>query len=63
MKKNIKEIIMERDNLTEKEADNLISKAQDQFDIYLQEDDTEGMENICQEYFNLEPDYLMEFML
>ena len=61
-RKTIKQILMIRDGYTKEEADEYIAEAQAQFDLYLEEGDTEGAEQICQEYFGLEPDYLDEFM-
>ena len=58
MQESIKEILMRRDNLTEVEADDLIEEAKAAFFNYLDSGDFESAENICQEYFNLEPDYL-----
>ena len=54
----IKETIMNRDNITSDQADSLINEALDQFENYLVAGDEEGMSNICQEFFNLEPDYI-----
>jgi len=53
---------MTRDGYTKEEADEYIAEAQAQFDLYLKEGDTEGAEQICQEYFGLESDWLDEFM-
>ncbi len=58
----IKQILMRRDNLTATEADDQIEDAHDAFEDYLDEGDLEGAENICQEFFGLEPDYLHEIM-
>jgi len=58
MLEDIKEILMRRDNLTEIEVENLIEDAKAAFFNYLDDDDQESADNICQEYFNLEPDYL-----
>ena len=48
--------------MTEVEATDLINDAQGQLSDYLAEGDLEGAEDICQEYFGLEPDYLMELL-
>jgi len=58
---SIKKIIMERDNLSSEEADEQINDAQLAFDTYLADGDQVGAENICEEYFGLEPDYVVEF--
>ena len=54
----IKKILMERDGMTEDDAIDLIKDAQRTLDEYLQEGDIESAENICAEFFGLEPDYL-----
>ena len=58
----IKQTIMRRDNITEAEADELITEAKEQFQVYLENNDYMGAEDICNEYFGLEPDYLDEFL-
>ncbi|GAA5521520.1 hypothetical protein LQ318_07195 [Aliifodinibius salicampi] len=60
--KNIKEILLQRDNLSEKEADDLIREARDQMDRYLQRGDIDSAYHICEEYFGLEPDYITQLM-
>ena len=62
MQETIKQILIRRDNLTNQEAENLISEATTAFYDYLEEGDSDSAENICQEYFSLEPDYLMELI-
>ena len=61
-RKTIKRILMTRDGYTKEEADEYIAEAQAQYDLYLEEGDTEGAENICMEYFGLESDWLDEFI-
>lgn len=63
MVRPIKEVIMERDDLTEFEAQLLIEEAREQFEEYIDLDDFIGAEDICNEFFGLEPDYLDEFLL
>lgn len=58
----IKEILMRRDDMTSEEAENLIDEAREQLHEYINANDTESAENICEEYFGLEPDYLMELI-
>ena len=62
MPKSIKSIIMARDGLTESEADDLIAQAQEAFDHYVSENNFDSAQNVCMEFFGLEPDYLDEFM-
>ncbi len=54
----IQQILIRRDNLTVEQADQIIAEAKEQFQYYLSCGDTEEAYNICQEYFNLEPDYI-----
>jgi len=58
MSETIKDILMRRDGMTANEADDLIQEATDEFEYYLEEGDIDLAENICQEFFGLEPDYL-----
>lgn len=62
MDKTIKQILMERDGMTAEEADELIAQAKAQLEEYLEEGDFAGYENICEEFFGLEPDFLDELM-
>lgn len=59
---NIKSILMNRDNMSSEQADELIADAQDAFNECLEAGDQEAAYNICEEYFGLEPDYLHELM-
>ena len=58
----IKQVLMRRDGMSDVEAQRLISDAKIQLMEYLDEGDLEGAENICEEFFGLEPDYLMELL-
>ena len=58
----IKEVLMVRDELTEDEADNRIAEARDAFEIALMTGNTDAAEDICYDYFGLEPDYIEEFL-
>lgn len=58
----IEQVLMRRDGMSSAEAQELISEARTQLREYLDEGDTEGAENICEEFFGLEPDYLMELL-
>jgi len=62
MRRTIKDILIDRDDMTEIEADNLIREAKKQFEIYIEAGDTMSIAYICEEFFGLEPDYLDEFM-
>lgn len=59
---SIKTILMHRDGMTEEDALDLIQDAQDQFDIYINEGNMGYAEDICEEFFGLEPDYLTELL-
>ena len=58
----IKEILIQRDGMDEESAEELIQEARWQMADYLEEGDLESAYEICQEYFGLEPDYIMELM-
>jgi len=60
--RTIKEVLMERDGITAEEADVQIEEAKEAVLEYIDERDFEGAEEVCNEYFGLEPDYLMELM-
>lgn len=62
MDKTIKQVLIERDGMTAKEADELIENAKAQLQEYLEEGDFAGYENICEEFFGLEPDFLDELI-
>lgn len=62
MDKTIKQVLIERDRMTAEEADELIAQAKAQLEEYLEEGDFAGYENICEEFFGLEPDFLDELM-
>lgn len=62
MTETIKDVLIRRDNMSPKEADNLILAARIQLDHYLIENDLDAADNICMEYFNLEPDYIMDLI-
>jgi len=52
---------MKRDGLTATEAESLISEAREQFEEYVSNGAFDLAEEICLDYFGLEPDYLVEF--
>jgi len=57
---SIKEILMLRDGMTEEEANDLIEQAKEDMNRRL--DEGEMPDDICEEWFGLEPDYIMELM-
>jgi predicted DNA-binding protein (UPF0278 family) len=62
MADSLKSVLMQRDGITAEEADDQIQDARRQFNSYLDSGDLESAEHICQEYFGLEPDYVIEFL-
>ena len=58
----IKKVLMKRDGMSSEEADNLIDEAREALQNYLNEGDSFGAENVCEEFFGLEPDYLDELI-
>ena len=60
MKETIKDILMKRDNMSAEDADDLIHEAACDLQLRLEEGDISGAEEICSDYFGLEPDYIFE---
>ena len=58
----IKEILMTRDKMTEEDALQLIQDAKTQLQEYVANGYFGYAEDICQEYFGLEPDYIDELL-
>ena len=56
----IKEILIRRDGMTGSEADKLIQSARDDMNSRLADGDMP--DDICAEYFGLEPDYIFELV-
>ena len=59
---SLKEIIMKRDGLTSTEADDLIEEAKEELSHLIESGDLNAAENVCETYFSLEPDYLMDLL-
>jgi len=59
-RETIKQILIRRDNFTVQEADNLITEAREELEYLLEDGNICDAENICMDYFGLEPDYLDE---
>ncbi len=62
MRKSLKETIMARDGHTSEEADSLIKEATDALFEYIEVSDNDSAENVCEEYFGLEPDYVEDLI-
>ena len=58
--KGIKRVLMERDKMSEAEAEDLIEEAREALQERLAEGDMPY--DICQEFFGLEPDYIDDLM-
>jgi len=58
----IKQVLMKRDGLTSVEADILIQECKDALDDYLANGELDLAEEVCDEYFELEPDFLTELI-
>lgn len=61
-KKTIVDILVRRDELSEKEAQDLVEDVQKQIDDALEIGDSDEVETILQEELGLEPDYLYAFL-
>ena len=62
MSETIKQVLIRRDGMDGEAADDLIEEAKEQLQEYLMTDDYDSAFYICQEYFGLEPDYVMELL-
>jgi hypothetical protein len=58
----IKKVLIERDDMSDSEAEELIIEAKETLQEYLEAEDTEAAHNICNEFFGLEPDYIFELL-
>ncbi len=58
----IKDILIKRDGLTSSEANHEINQAKLRWAHYMDIGAWDLAENICQEFFNLEPDYIYEIL-
>ena len=59
---SIKQILIRRDNMSPQAADDLIESAKEQLQEYLKNDELHYAEDICAEFFGLEPDYIYELL-
>jgi hypothetical protein len=57
---SIREVLIRRDKMTKEEAEDLIEQARE--DLMNRLAEGEYPEDICEEWFGLEPDYLMELI-
>lgn len=59
---SLKAVLMERDCISSEDEDIQIREAREALAEYLAEGDNESAQNICEECFGLEPDYLIDLM-
>lgn len=62
MASKIAKVLMRRDKMSLEEALDLIAEAKEAVYQYLEDGRMDLAEDVCQEYFGLEPDYLMELL-
>lgn len=62
MASEIAKVLMRRDKMSLEEALGLITEAKKAMHQYLEEGRLDLAEDVCQEYFGLEPDYLIELL-
>lgn len=58
----ILQVLMKRDGMSKEEAQELINEAREALKDYLNAEDFDSAEYICEEFFGLEPDYVMELI-
>lgn len=58
----IKQVLINRDNMSEKEADDLIFTAKEELQELLAIGDIETAERICEDFFGLEPDFIFDLL-
>lgn len=59
---SIKQVLMRRDGVSEQDAQDLIDEARAALQEYLDLGNYIDAQDVCQEFFGLEPDYLDELM-
>jgi len=59
---SIKQVLMRRDGMSEEQADNQIEAAKENLHDLLSRGEMSAAEYICEDWFGLEPDYMMELM-
>lgn len=59
----IVEILMQRDGMSQEDAQDLFKEAQDEAHILIDDEGSlEDLENILKDYFSLEPDYIFDLI-
>ena len=59
---SIKQVLIRRDGMSEQEANNLINDAKEAIEECIDDNDFDRAENVCGEFFGLEPDYFTELI-
>jgi len=59
---DLKLVLMKRDEITSDEADDLINAAREELFELIDQGETEEAENIYENHFGLEADYVMDLM-
>ena len=59
---SLKRTLMISEGLTSREAEEKMAEARDQLNSYLANGDLISAEDICEEFFGLEPDYLFDLI-
>jgi len=59
---DLKRVLMKRDEITSDEADDLINAAREELFELIDQGETEEAENIYENHFGLEADYVMDLM-
>ncbi len=60
--KDLKTTLIQRDNLTESKADDLISDARERLMQLIEDGDFDAAFDVCGDEFGLEPDYLEDLL-
>ena len=58
----IKQVLMRRDKMSAEDANDLITGAKEELFMYLEQGDFCAAEDVCGDWFGLEPDYLDELI-
>jgi hypothetical protein len=59
----IVEILMERDDMSLEDAEDLLNEAKEEAQNYLDNDGSlDDIENVLKDYFGLEPDYIFDLI-
>ncbi len=62
-RQSLQEVLIERDGLTQEQADQAVQAARKQLNQLVEEGDIYSAYEICADKFGLEPDYLEDLML